>query len=461
MSQRTPTITRRTALRSLFAGSLLMPAVMSDLLGVDTVAGAGVVDPLAPRSPHFPGKAKRVIFIFLTGGFSHIDSFCHRPKLSELAGKKLANGKFLKRPDWEFKPRGQSGTMVSELFPHIAGVADDLCVVNSMFSEHGNHFEATLGMHTGSVTFSRPSIGSWVSYGLGTENRNLPSFMVLAPYLPYAGGQTWDSNFLPACHQGTRLIPGDEPIANLARGLPTKDLQDLELGLVRSLNDRHRQGREADPLLSARIKSFETAAGMQVEAPAAFDLSGESDATHELYGLKRGEKKGFAWQALVARRLSERGVRFIELIDSGSNHNWDAHGNMAEHGPRAKNVDQPIAALIADLKQRGMLDDTLVVCTSEFGRTPFVDTADHKGREHHPRCFSSWLAGGGSKPGVSYGVPDDYGIEVADQKVHVHDFHATILHLLGFDHERLTYRHAGRDFRLTDVHGEVVQGLLA
>jgi hypothetical protein len=450
-------LTRRAALRSLFAGSLLMPAVFSDLLGADRAPA----DPLAPRPPHFPAKAKRVIFIFLTGGFSHIDSFCHRPKLFEEAGKKIADRRFLKRPDWEFKPRGQSGTMVSELFPHLAGVADDLCVVNSLFSEHGNHFEATLGMHTGSVTFSRPSIGSWVSYGLGTENRNLPSFMVLAPHLPYAGGQTWDSNFLPACHQGTRLIPGEEPIANLNRALPSAGMQDLELGLIRSFNDRHLKGREGDPLLAARIRSFETAAGMQQEAPAAFDLGGESDATHELYGLKRGEKKGFAWQALVARRLAERGVRFIELIDSGSNHNWDAHGNMKEHGPMAKNVDQPIAALIKDLKSRGMLDETLIVCTSEFGRTPYVENADNKGREHHPKCFSSWLAGGGSKPGISYGVPDDHGIEVADKKVHLHDFHATILHLLGFDHERLTHRHAGRDFRLTDVHGNVVHDLIA
>jgi len=452
-----PLISRRTALRSLMAGSLLMPAVMSDLLGADK----SVIDPLAPKAAHFPGKAKRVIFIFLTGGFSHIDSFCHRPKLIADAGKQLKEREFLKAPEWEFKPRGQSGIMISEMFPNVAAHADDLCIVNSLVGDHGNHFEATLGIHTGSVTFSRPSIGSWISYGLGSENKNLPSFMVLAPHLPYAGGQTWANDFLPACHQGTRLIPGDEPIPNLNRLLPSQGLQDLELGLIRSFNDRHLSGRTEDNTLAARIRSFETAAGMQQEGPAAFDLSGESDATHELYGLKRGEKKGFAWQALVARRLAERGVRFIELIDTGASNNWDSHGNMQDHAKLAKNVDQPIAALLADLKQRGMLDDTLVVCTTEFGRTPQVDKADHKGREHHKDCFSSWMCGGGAKRGISYGVPDDYGIQVADKRVHVHDFHATILHLLGFDHERLTYRHAGRDFRLTDVHGEVVKELLA
>jgi hypothetical protein len=227
------------------------------------------------------------------------------------------------------------------------------------------------------------------------------------------------------------------------------------------MNHRHLSGRADDSNLAARIRSFETAAGMQQEGPDAFDLSRESDGTHELYGLKRDEKTGFAWQALVARRLAERGVRFIELIDTGASGNWDSHGNMQDHVKRAKNVDQSISGLLTDLKQRGMLDDTLVVCTTEFGRTPQVVSADHKGREHHKDCFSSWMCGGGAKRGITYGVPDDYGIKVVDQRVHVHDFHATILHLLGFDHERLTYRHAGRDFRLTDVAGEVVQKLLA
>ncbi len=454
------TITRRTALRSLVAGSLLMPSILSSLSAGEP---AGAADPLAPRAPHFPAKAKRVIFIFLTGGFSHVESFDHKPKLIADHGKKYKDNKFLKQPIYDFKPHGKSGLMISDLFPHIAERADDLCIINSLKTDHGNHFEATLGIHTGSVTFSRPSIGCWVSYGLGTLNQNLPSYMVLAPHLPYAGGQVWGSNFLPPCHQGVRLIPGDEPIHDLNRRLPGAEIQNVELDLLQTLNRHHRTGREADPELAARIRSFETAAGMQIEGPNAFDLSGESDATHELYGLKRGEKKGFAWQALVARRLAERGVRFIELIDVGANSgaNWDAHGDMKSHEPLAKNVDRPTAALLTDLKQRGMLDDTLVVFTTEFGRTPFVDTADNKGREHHPNVFTSWLAGGGVKSGIAYGKSDEYGSEPAENMVHLHDFHATILHLLGMDHERLTYRHAGRDFRLTDVAGNVVKDIIA
>jgi hypothetical protein len=451
-------ISRRAAIRSLAAGSLLMPGLLAQLMAGEPAAA---LDPLAPRAPHFPAKAKRVIFIFLTGGFSHVDSFDHKPALIADHGKKVRNDKFLKRPDWEFKPRGQSGLMISELFPHIAGCADDLCVINSLKGDHGNHFEATLGIHTGSVTFSRPSMGSWVSYGLGTWNRNLPSFVVLAPHLPYAGGQVWGSNFLPPCHQGVRLMPGDEPIRDLNRRLPSAELQSLELEMLQAMNRGNRVGREADPELAARIRSFETAAGMQIEGPDAFDLSSESDATHELYGLKRGEKKGFAWQAMVARRLAERGVRFIELIDVGASNNWDAHGDMKTHAPLARNVDQPVAALLKDLKQRGMLDETLVVFTTEFGRTPMADTVDHKGREHHPNVFSSWLAGGGVKRGLAYGKSDEHGIEPVEKTVAMHDFHATILHLMGLDHEKLTFRHAGRDFRLTDVAGNVVRDIIA
>jgi hypothetical protein len=452
-------LSRRTLLRSAVGGSLLMSGMLGDLLtgGEPTAA----LDPLAPHPPHFPAKAKRVIYLYMSGGASHVDSFDYKPQLIADHGKTVKGNKFLKRPVWEFKPRGKCGTMISELFPKIAECADDLCVINSMKGDHGNHFEATLGIHTGSVTVARPSIGSWVSYALGTMNQNLPSFVVIAPYLPYAGGQVWSSNFLPPCHQGTLITPGAEPIPDLNRRLPSAGLQDLELGLLRSFNQAHLATHGADGALAGRMRSFETAAGMQAEGPAAFDLGQESDATHELYGLKRGETKGFAWQCLVARRLAERGVRFIELIDSGANNNWDAHGDMQTHGPLARNVDQPIAALIKDLKARGMLDDTLVVWTTEFGRTPFVETAGHKGREHHPNCFSSWMAGGGVKPGMVYGSSDEHGIEVGEKQVHVHDFHATILHLLGLDHERLTFRHAGRDFRLTDVAGNVVKAILA
>jgi hypothetical protein len=305
----------------------------------------------------------------------------------------------------------------------------------------------------------RPSIGSWISYGLGTENQNLPSFVVLAPYLPYAGTQSWDADFLPAVHQGTRVLPGEEPVRDLKRRSATLEIQEAELDLLARFNRKHQQVRSEDSRLAARIRSFETAFGMQNTMPDVLDLSKETDATLRLYGLQRGSSKGFAWQCLVARRMAERGVRFVELIDSGSTNNWDSHGKMEDHIPRARNVDQAIAGLLLDLKSRGMLDETLVVFTTEFGRTPHTDGPT--GRSHHPHVFSSWLAGGGVKGGMIYGESDDYGYDVAKDLVHAHDFHATILHLLGLNHERLTYRYAGRDFRLTDVHGNVVKALLA
>ncbi len=459
---------RRTFLRSLAGGSLLFPGLVSQLLAEDS---ASTSDPLAPKRPHHAPKAKRVIFLYMSGGVSHIDSWDHRPKLFADAGKTVAVNEFqgrkgsfnmyLKRPQWEFARHGQSGTEVSNLFPHMAKCVDDLCVIRSMKSDHTNHYEATLGIHTGSFTFARPSIGAWASYGLGTENRNLPSFIVIAPKTPYAGSQVWASDFLPGAHQGTLVSPGADPVANIRRRVDNSRLQELELGLMAKMNARHLAERPEDALLSARMKSFETAFGMQAEMPEVLDLSRESDATLKLYGLERGSTQGFAWQCLMARRLAERGVRFVELIDVGSSDNWDAHGDMLTHTPLARNVDQAVAGLLQDLKARGMLDDTLVVWTTEFGRTPFNAAADARGREHHHWVFSSWLAGAGVKPGTVYGESDDYGINVGRDPVHVHDFHATILHLMGLDHERLTYRYSGRDFRLTDVAGEVVKGVLA
>lgn len=463
-------VSRRGMLRSLIGGSMLMPGIVSQLLAEDT-ARSGPADPLAPRPTHFAPKAKRVIFLYLSGGVSHVDAWDPKPKLFADAGKTVSVDEFqgrkgdyrmfLTRPRWEFAPHGKSGTQFSSLFPHLAQCVDDLCVIRSMTSDHTNHYEATLGIHTGSFTFARPSIGSWVSYGLGTDNRNLPSFVVIAPKSPYAGGQVWGSDFLPGSHQGTLVVPGPEPVANIQRRAPSSRLQELELGVMARLNQRHLASRGGDSLLASRVRSFETAFGMQAEMPEVFDLSRESDATLQQYGLERGSTSGFAWQCLVARRLAERGVRFVELIDVGSSNNWDAHGDMMTHEPLAKNVDQPIAGLLRDLKQRGMLDDTLVVCTTEFGRTPFNGAADAKGREHHHWVFSSWLAGAGVKSGITYGQSDDYGIRVASDPVHVHDFHATILHLMGLDHTRLTYRHTGRDYRLTDVHGRVVHEILA
>jgi Protein of unknown function (DUF1501) len=463
-------LSRRSALRSMVGGSALLSGIVSQLLAEERPQ-ASSADPLAPKPTHFRAKAKRVIFLYMSGGVSHVDSWDPKPRLfadagktvpvDEFQGRKGDYKMFLKRPEWEFAPHGKSGIEVSSLFPQMAECVDDLCVIRSMKSDHTNHYEATLGIHTGSFTFARPSIGSWVSYGLGTENRNLPSFVVIAPHSPYAGGQVWGSDFLPGSHQGTLVVPGPEPVANIRRRAPTTRLQELELGFMLRMNERHQAARAQDPFLAARIKSFETAFGMQSEMPEVFDLSQESPTTLDLYGLERGSTKGFAWQCLVARRLVERGVRFVELIDVGSSNNWDAHGDMQTHAPLAKNVDQPIAGLLRDLKQRGMLDDTLVVWTTEFGRTPFNAAADAKGREHHHWVFSSWLAGAGVKPGMTYGESDDYGINVAKDPVHIHDFHATILHMMGLDHTRLTYRHTGRDYRLTDVHGNVVTPILA
>ncbi len=454
-------------IRSLVSGSILLPGILSELLAAE---GGGLLapeNPLAMRPPHFTPKAKRVIFLYMSGGVSHVDTFDPKPKLFTDHGKTLPSGKsgkglqYFKRPLWTFQPNARCGTEVSELFPRLRECLDDVCVIRSLKGDHNNHVEATLGIHTGSVTVARPAMGSWVSYGLGTVNQNLPSFVVLAPHLPYAGSQVWGSDFLPGAHQGTRVVPGAQPIPNIERRLESVALQELELGLLQSFNRKHLKQRAADPALVARIKSFETAYGMQREAPEAFDLSRESDATHELYGLQRGETFGFAWQCLVARRLAERGVRFIELIDTGSTDNWDSHADMQDHFSLAIMVDQAIAGLLTDLKARGLLDDTLVVWTTEFGRTPFIDKIDGKGREHHASTFCSWLAGAGVKPGIVYGQSDEYGIEVAENPVHVHDFHATILHLLGLNHEKLTFRHAGRDFRLTDVEGNVVKGILA
>ncbi len=448
-------------IRSLAAGSLLFPGILQNLLAEDPLLDQ--TNPLAPKRPHFNGKAKRVIFLYMSGGVSHMDSFDPKPRLmkaaNELKSAKKPNGPRYLAPLWEFKPGGKCGTEVSDLFPHVRECVDDICVIRSMHGDHTDHFQATLGIHCGSVTVPRPSVGSWVSYGLGTVNQNLPSFVVLAPEMPYAGSQVWSSVFLPACHQGTRVVPGDEPIPNLNRRSPTPHLQELELGLLDRFNRKHLRSHPGDSGLAARIKSFETAFGMQQEMPEVLDLSKETDATLELYGLPRGSSKGFAWQCIVARRMIERGVRFVELIDVGSHSNWDAHADMQTHEPLARNVDKPIAGLLKDLKSRGLLEDTLVVWTTEFGRTPTSD--GNKGRSHHNRAYTSWIAGAGVKGGMVYGKTDDFGDSIVQNPVHVHDFNATLLHLLGFDHEKLTFRYAGRDFRLTDVHGEIVKAILA
>lgn len=445
-------LSRRTLLPSLFGSSLLMPGMLSELLAAED-------DPMRPRSPHWRAPAKSVIFIYATGGVSHIDTFDPKPTTSGRDGTgpdKLMGNLF------GAAPNAKCGTEVSNIFPHLREVMDEICLIRSMQASHFDHSEATLGMHTGSPTFARPSMGSWVSYGLGTFNQNLPSFIVIAPHLPYGGTQVFASDFLPAIHQGTRVFPGDNPIANLQPPSTSEKLQDLEFDLVHALNEKHFRERSHDTALAARIRSFETAFQMQQAAPEAFDLAQEPEHVRCLYGLDRptkGPGADFAWQCLVARRLVERGVRFIELIDTGSRPNWDSHGEMQEHADLAANVDQPTAALISDLKQRGMLEETIVVWATEFGRTPTREGKN--GRGHHRDCFSIWLAGGGFRPGHVHGATDEIGKYPVQDPVEVHDLHATILHQLGLDHERLTFRHAGRDFRLTDVHGRVIQELLS
>jgi hypothetical protein len=452
---------RRTAIRSLASTSMLLPGMLHEMLAADISAPAVAADPLAPKAPMFPARAKRVIFLYMSGGVSHVDTFDPKPKLNANHHQQYKKT-FLHASPWNSKPYGQSGIEVSDLFPHVGASIDDICLIRSMYNDIPNHPQAILQVHGGSTVQPRPSIGSWVSYGLGTYNKNLPSYVVLAPEIPYGGSAAWDSSFLPAFHQGVRVIPGQEAIPNITPA-DYGDVQDADLGLINFFNQRNLAEHYADSALAARIKTFETAYGMQREAPEVFDISKESDATLALYGVTRDTKKGFGWMCIVARRLAERGVRFVELIDGGYDKytNWDAHLNIRMHEPLAKKVDQPIAALLKDLKSRGMLEDTLVVWTTEFGRKPGDASPDEEGRTHWSTAYSSWLAGGGVKGGTVYGSTDEYGFEIASNPVHVHDFQATILNQLGLDHTKLTFRHAGRDYRLTDVSGRVVKELLS
>jgi hypothetical protein len=426
--------------------------------------------PLAPRATHFLPKAKHLIFVFLTGGFSHVDTFDPKPKLKTDHGKTVPGRDLRETADrpyyligspFSFTPQGKSGLMVSELFPKLGALADDLCIFRTLHTDILEHFQATLAMHTGSATVPLPSIGAWLSYGLGTFNPNLPPYVVFCEHLPYAGAQVWDSNFLPPLHQGVRLLPGPEPIADLKPAPRTVTLRELEAEMLADVNQRYAETRPDDLNLKARSQSFATARGLMREAPLTFDLAGESEATLKLYDIVPGDKRSFAWQCLMARRLVERGVRTVELIDTGSSNNWDAHGDMQDHRAKARRVDQPLAALLQDLKRTGLLSETLVAICTEFGRTPWGGTQNDKGRNHHAKAFTCLLAGAGVKGGMAYGQTDEYGIGPSVDPCHVHDYHATILHLMGIDHTRLTYRYAGRDFRLTDVHGEVVRSILA
>lgn len=442
---------------SALAGGALTDTAMRSRLALAAALNDG--HPLAPKPSHFPARAKRLIILFMTGGISHVDTFDHKPKINRDAGKKVGKHT-VKASQFAFRPYGQSGRMVSELFPHIGTTIDDFCLIHSMTNASSGHSAATLAMHTGSITIPLPSIGAWVSQALGTDNTNLPSFMVFAAREPYNAYQCWDSNFLPGFHTGVRVVPGKNPIPHLQSKVESLGRRDLERRMLNDLNTHHSDLHPHDVRLRTRMTNFQTAYGLMREAPEAFDTSKETQATLDLYGIDRQDRQSFGWQCLATRRLIERGVRVIELFDVGSNSNWDAHGDMETHRPLAKKIDQPIAALVKDLKQRGLLEETLIVGCSEFGRTPWEDS-NPKGRGHHAAAFTTFLVGGGARPGLSYGTTDDLGATVAENPMTVHDLHATILHLLGLDHEQLTYHYSGRDYRLTDVAGEVAYPIIA
>jgi hypothetical protein len=429
----------------------------------------GAANPYAVRKPHHAPKAKRVIFLYMPGGPSHVDLFDPKPRLASDNGKPLPfekprlertkTGNLLASP-WKFRKHGQSGVEVSELLPGVASRIDDICVIRSMHADNINHTGAALQMCTGEQAFSRPSMGSWLVYGLGTENQNLPGFVVVSPAEVFQGAQLWASSFLPSAYQGTLVRDLNNPIANLHTGVGEVKGQRDKLDALRQLNELHKRGRANESQLDARVASFELAFRMQKEAPEAFDISRESEKVHRLYGIGSPATDMFGRQCLMGRRLLERGVRFVQLFDAPTNNAWDHHGGLREGLPkRCAAVDRPIAALLTDLKARGMLEDTLVLWGGEFGRTPTAEGAD--GREHHPFGFSMWMAGGGIRGGMTHGATDEFGWFATEKKVHVHDLHATILHLMGLDHEKLTYRYSGRDFRLTDVHGRVVKDILA
>jgi hypothetical protein len=444
---------------------------LADLLAAESLAHAALdraAQPYAVRPPHHAARAKRCIFLYMPGGPSHVDLFDPKPRLQTDNGKPLPfekpklertkTGNLLASP-WKFKKQGRSGIEVSELLPRVASCIDDICVIRSMVADNINHTGAALQMCTGEQAFSRPSMGSWLTYGLGTENQNLPGFVVVSPAAVFQGAQLWSSSFLPSAYQGTLVRDLKNPIANLHD--PAGDLgrQRAKLDALRRLNEIHKRERVIDSALDARIASFELAFRMQREAPEAFDLTRESQTVQRHYGIDQPATELFGRQCLMARRLVERGVRFVQLFDAPANNAWDHHSGLRENLPkRCAAVDQPIAALLTDLKSRGLLDETLVLWGGEFGRTPTAEGTN--GREHHPFGFTMWLAGGGIQGGLVHGATDDFGWHSVHDKVHVHDLHATILHLMGIDHERLTFRHGGRDYRLTDVHGHVVYPIL-
>ncbi|MCB9770019.1 MAG: DUF1501 domain-containing protein [Candidatus Omnitrophica bacterium] len=467
---------RRQVLKSFANGFGMLG--LSGLLGEAGFAAAtgadSLTNPLALRPPHFTPRAKNVIFLFMSGGPSHVDLFDPKPRLQQENGKPLPfekpklertkTGNLLGSP-WTFQKHGESGIEVSELLPHLSTCVDDLCIIRSMVADNINHNGACLQMNTGEQAFSRPSLGSWLLYGLGSENQNLPGFVVLSPAQPAQGAPLWSSSFLPAAYQGTLVSNLADPIANISNPDFNQQEQRNQLDTLKQLNQLHEAQRAEDSRLSARIESFELAFRMQAEAPEAFSVDTETEATQKLYGLDNPTTEIFGKQCLMARRLVERGVRCVQVYHTQTEKRsscqlWDQHGGLREElANNCAATDLPIAGLIKDLKSRGLLEETLVLWGGEFGRTPTAESDN--GREHHPFGFTMWMAGGGVKGGLAYGATDEFGWHAVENPVHVHDLHATILHQMGLNHKKLTYRYAGRDYRLTDVYGNVVHDLLA
>jgi hypothetical protein len=460
-------------------GSIALASLLNEKGGISTAnaddaARESAADPLSPKPTHFEPRAKRVIWLFMHGGPSHVDLFDPKPDLVKYGGKPLPEsfGEVMTRrkvarnplmpPVKPFRPRGKSGLEISDFLPEIAGCADDLCVLRSCHGDSVNHPQSVYQMNTGSILMGKPSVGSWVTYGLGTESRNMPAFVVL----PDPGGRVkggppaWGSGFLPATFQGTTMRSGSNPILDLKpQAGVSNEQQRATLDLIRRLNATHLQQRDFDSELSARVDSYELAYRMQTAAPELVDVNGESKATLKQYGIGEKETNEYGTRCLLARRMIERGVRFVQVY-SGDTGGWDAHRNVADnHGKYCRRTDKPVAGLLKDLKQRGLLRDTLVIWGGEFGRMPMSEQGT--GRDHNPWGYSVWLAGAGVKGGFAYGATDAVGLRAAENKVHVNDLHATILHLLGLDHELLTYFHNGRDERLTDVAGRVVKDILA
>jgi hypothetical protein len=480
--QRFPLVTRRQALQSAACGFGYLAFAAINGQRASASNGRQVSAETPALRPHFAPRAKRVIFIFMQGGPSHVDTFDHKVRLEKdhgkrhdfhdartiaNSGKRAATSQSVMKSPWEFRRHGQSGRWVSELFPEMARHVDDFCLIRSMQTEGVAHGPATLFMHCGATTLIRPSIGSWISFGLGSENDQLPGFVTISPSAGNGGARNYGNAFLPPDVQGTALGQAGMPaskavIRNLTNPALSASERQARFDLLQEINAEQLRKSPGDAALEAVIRSYELAWRMQNHAPDVLDLSDEKKSTLELYGINEKKTEDFGRQCLMARRLCEEGVRYVQVTygDNTANPAWDQHSNLPKHAVHAKAVDKPVAGLLADLKQRGLLEDTIVWWGGEFGRTPYAQK-NGTGRDHNSDGFSVWLAGGGIRPGIAYGETDEFGHQAVVDRVHMHDLHATILHLLGLDHEKLTYRFDGRDFRLTDVHGEVVRGILS